>query len=63
MAPAPAGGMDMVMGRGSRNMQDACYDDPSQAKCKVFERSDEGGWLRGQAARTWAAGLFSTRRG
>jgi copper transporter 1 len=45
MAPAPAathdGGMHMAMGRGSRNMKDACYEDPSKAKCKGFERSDE----------------------
>lgn len=64
MAPAPAGGMDMAVGRGSRNMKDACYDDPSKAKCKEFERSDEGGWPRRQgAARAGAAGLLSTRRG
>lgn len=43
MAPSPAaadGGMHMG-GRGSRNMKNACYKDPSEAKCEDFERSDD----------------------
>lgn len=62
MAPSPAaadGGMHMG-GRGSRNMKNACYKDPSEAKCEDFERSDDGGWaVRGGKGQLWAAGQFS----
>lgn len=62
MAPSPAaadGGMHMG-GRGSRNMKNACYKDPLEAKCEDFERSDDGGWAgRGRKGQLWAAGQFS----